>query len=73
MWFKRYNYLTYYFILSLPPYNAEHTTELGSNLRVSLQITRAAQERLVTPPGSTSPTLFEQWHGFFCVPREPDE
>ena len=49
MWFKRYNYLTY-----------QHTTELGSNLSVSLQITRSAQGRLVTPPGSTSPTLLEQ-------------
>ena len=25
---------------------------------------------LTTPPGSTSPTLFEQWCGFFYVPRE---
>ena len=28
--------------------------------------------RLTTPPGSTSPTLFEQWCGFFYVPQEPD-
>ena len=34
----------------------EHTTERGSNLSVSLQITHPAQERLTTPPGSTSPT-----------------
>ena len=27
--------------------------------------------RLATPPGSTSPTLFEQWWGFFYVPQEP--
>ena len=26
--------------------------------------------RLATPPGSTSPTLFEQWCGFFYVPQE---
>ena len=26
--------------------------------------------RLDTPPGSTSPTLFEQWCGFFYVPQE---
>ena len=26
--------------------------------------------RLTTPPGSTSPTLFEQWCGFFYVPQE---
>ena len=24
-----------------------------------------AQERLVTPPGSTFPTLFEEWYGSF--------
>ena len=30
-------------------------------------------ERLATPPGSTSPTLFEQWCGFFYVPQEPDK
>ena len=27
--------------------------------------------RLTTTPGSTSPTLFEQWCGFFYVPQEP--
>ena len=27
--------------------------------------------RLTTPPGSTPPTLFEQWCGFFYVPQEP--
>ena len=26
---------------------------------------------LATPPGATSPTLFEQWCGFFYVPHEP--
>ena len=50
-----------------------HTTEQGSNLCVSLQMTQPAQERLATPPGSTSPTLFEQWCEFFYVPQEPDE
>ena len=49
---------------------AEHTTERGSNLRVSLQITHPAQERLTTPPGSMSPTLFKQWCRFFYVPQE---
>ena len=29
--------------------------------------------RLATPLGSMSPTLFEQWCGFFYVPREPDQ
>ena len=29
--------------------------------------------RLTTPPGSTSPTLFEQWCGFFYVQQEPDK
>ena len=29
--------------------------------------------RLATPPGSTSPPLFEQWCGFFYVPQEPDK
>ena len=29
--------------------------------------------RLATTPGSTSPTLFEQWCGFFHVPQEPDK
>ena len=33
----------------------------------SLQITHPAQERLATPPGSTSPTHFEQWRGFFLI------
>ena len=28
--------------------------------------------RLTTPPGSTSPILFEQWCGFFYFPQEPD-
>ena len=42
----------------------------GNTLSVSLQITHPAQERLTTPPGSTSPTLFEQWCGFFYVPQE---
>ena len=27
--------------------------------------------RLTTTPGSTSPTLFEQWCGFFYLPQEP--
>ena len=40
---------------------------------LSLQITHPAQERLATPPGSTSPTLFEQWCGYFYVPQEPDK
>ena len=29
--------------------------------------------RLARPPPSTSPTLFEQWCGFFYVPQEPDK
>ena len=29
--------------------------------------------RLTTPPGSTFPTLFKQWCGFFYVPQEPDK
>ena len=29
--------------------------------------------RLTTTQGSTSPTLFEQWCGFFYVPQEPDK
>ena len=29
--------------------------------------------RLTTTPGSTSPTLFEQWSGFFYVPQELDK
>ena len=29
--------------------------------------------RLATPPGSESPTLFEQWCGFFYIPQEPDK
>ena len=27
--------------------------------------------RLATPTGSTSPTIFEQWCGFFYIPQEP--
>ena len=45
---------------SVPPQGAEHTTKRGSNLNVSLQTTHLAQERLATPPGSTSPTIFER-------------
>ena len=63
----------YLFIQSLRLYGAEPTTERGFNLRLSLQITHPAQERLAIPPGSTSPTLFEQWCGFFYVPQEPDK
>ena len=40
---------------------------------MSLQITHPAQERLTTPPGSTSPTIFEKWCWFFYVPQEPDK
>ena len=29
--------------------------------------------RLAAPPGSTLPTLFEQWCGFFYVPQDPDK
>ena len=29
--------------------------------------------RLATPPGCRSPTLFEQWYGFFYVPRESNK
>ena len=29
--------------------------------------------KLSAPPGSTSPTLFEQWRGFFHVPQDPDK
>ena len=29
--------------------------------------------RLATPPGSTSPTLFKQWGGYFYIPQEPDK
>ena len=32
-----------------------------------------AQERFATTPGSTTPTLFKQWCGFFYVPQEPDK
>ena len=46
-----------YLFKSLPPYGAGYTTERSSNLSVSLH---PAKERLVIPPGSTSPTLFEQ-------------
>ena len=31
----------------------------------SLMTIHPAQERLVTPPGTTSPTLFEEWYGSF--------
>ena len=52
-----------------------HTLFTGSHydheVDLSLQITHPAQERLATPPGSTSPTLFEQWCRFFYVRQEP--
>ena len=40
---------------------------------LSLQITNAAQKRLATLPGSTSPFLFEEWWGFFYAPQQPDK
>ena len=43
-----------------------HEVTLDQDL--SLQKTHQAQERLATPPGSTSPTLFKQWCGFFLSP-----
>ena len=39
---------------------------------ISLQITHLSQERLATLPAFTSPTLFEQWCGFFSILLEPD-
>ena len=42
----------------------------GLQFKRVLQITHPAQERLTTPPGSMSPTLFEQWYRFFYVPQE---
>ena len=58
---------------SVPPQGAEHSTKWGSNLRVALQTTHPTQEGLATPLGSTSPTLFEKWCGFFYVPQEPEQ
>ena len=49
------------------------TTPQGGSKVLSLQITHPAQERLTTPSGSTSPTLSEQWCGFFYAPQEPDK
>ena len=37
---------------------------------LSLQIIHPSQKGLATLLGSTSPTLFEQWCGFFYVPQE---
>ena len=37
-----------------------------------IKITHPVQERLATPPGSTSLTLLQQWRGFFYIPQEPD-
>ena len=54
-------FLFYLFIQSLPPYG-------GEKQQTGAPITHPAQERLATPPESTSPTLFEQWCGFFYVP-----
>ena len=49
------------------------TTPQGGSKVLSLQITHPAQERLTTPSWSTSPTLSEQWCGFFYAPQEPDK
>ena len=35
-------------------------------------MTHSAKERLATPLGFTSPTIFEQWCGVFYVPQKPD-
>ena len=37
---------------------------------LSLQIIHPSQKGLATLLGSTSPTLFEQWCGFFYVQQE---
>ena len=39
---------------------------------LSLQIGHPAKERLPTPPGSTAPTYFDPWCGFFYFSQEPD-
>ena len=48
-----------------------------SYIKISLlQITYPAQERLATSATgiyTISPTLFEQWCGFFYIPQEPDK
>ena len=62
-------YLFIYLITSTIWYRTHNRVGQGSNLSVSLQITQPAQERLALPPGSTSPTLFEQWCWFFYIPQ----
>ena len=42
-------------------------------LRSLLTANTPTQERLATLPVTTSPTLFEQWCGFFYVRQEPDK
>ena len=37
-------------------------------IKIPLTDTHPAYERLATPSGSTFPSLFEQWCGFFYVP-----
>ena len=41
--------------------------------RTIMRLSLSAQEKLATLPGSTSSTLFEQWCGFFYVPKDVDK
>ena len=38
---------------------------------LSFHKTNPTEERLATPPGPTSPTLFKQFYGFFYALQEP--
>ena len=64
-------YLFIILITSTIWYRTHNRVGQDSNLSVSLQIAHPAQERLVLPPGSTSPTLFKQWCWFFYNHQEP--
>ena len=68
---NKHYYTVYSQPLRLLKEDHEVITPLHKDL--SLQVTHPAQERLATPPGSMSPTLFKQWWRFFHVPQELDE
>ena len=57
----------------LPPLCSNWKTVVEVHSVFSLNVTHPTQERLATPPGSTSPTLFDQWCGFFSVRQEQDK
>ena len=52
---------------------ARNTQQSGLQFEGLLTDNPPSPGKVATPPGSTSPTLFEQWCGFFYIPQELDK